>query len=343
MPDYVLHLSDLHFGADHGFLMPGQQISPGEIESDIADAIANDLLHQKIAGIAGVVVSGDIMTYAKWVDHAKSAFDVLRKLCGLIGVSHDNVFFVPGNHDYEWYEEKEAGKITRKLLADARAPEAGLQFGHVVQFNNFVTQFREKAPFDIPSVHSLQLSNYVLRLGLIDSCRITSTKFHDYGYVSLGQMKDLFGKLRKIEHGVEVRAVVLHHHVLSIIPAEPPKDEASVSVTLDASRLIEHSLASGVSFFLHGHQHYPCVSRVNKSIIGANGADGLAANDVYVLSSGSASVKRTRMSPHVSNTYSIIEFKAEEAIVTIRKIYSDGAEGGTLLQANVPLQLHRRA
>jgi 3',5'-cyclic AMP phosphodiesterase CpdA len=98
---YILHLSDLHFGSDHGFLMPGQAPIPGNIERDIADTIADDLKSQNVEDVAAVIISGDLMTHAHWVDHGEGAYKILTKMCERINISPAKVFIIPGNHDYE--------------------------------------------------------------------------------------------------------------------------------------------------------------------------------------------------------------------------------------------------
>ena len=336
MPPHILHLSDLHFGTDHGFRMPDQAHVPGEIEVDIADAIADDLELQEIGDFAAMIISGDLMTHARWVDYGIDAYKVLTKLCRRIRLERERVFIVPGNHDYEWYIAKRK-KMVRKALRPQRADEAAVNFGHQVQFTNFLRQFHGENAYQIPSVRIVQLPDYALKIGLLDSCKISATKFHEYGYLSLGQIKVLMENFQGHLQRREVRAIVLHHHVTSIIPAEPPTDEPSISVTLDAARLLDHSLSTGISFFLHGHQHYPCVTRINKSHQVGGAITGLAEHDTYVLSAGSASVKRTRLMQHIPNTYSLITLLADIASVRIRQIYSNGTQGSTYLEKEFPL------
>jgi hypothetical protein len=213
-------------------------------------------------------------------------------------------------------------------------------FGHEVHFRNFVNKFYGRADYKIPSLQSIQLSTYTLKVGLLDSCKITPTKFHEYGYLSLGQTKALMNSFGENLQPSEVRIVALHHHVTSVVPAEPPSNEASISVTLDAARLLDLSMPVGISFFLHGHQHYPCVTRINKSFPLDGSITALADHDTYILSGGSVGVKRSRLMQHVSNTYTLIKLEPETASVIIRRIFSNGMDGSTYLQSKIPLFVH---
>ena len=278
------------------------------------------------------------MTHARWVEYGGAAFDGLCKLCTSLNLDHDKVFIVPGNYDYEWYTQQK-DSWTRKVLMPGKAASEALRFGHTVHFDNFLTQFHGDKKYDFPSVQAVQLENYVIKVALLDSCRLVPTKFHEYGYLSLGQIKPLTQMFQGTPQTAEVRVMVLHHHVTSVIPAEPPSDEASISVTLDAARLIDTALPAGVSFILHGHQHYPCITRMNKSYREEGTLTALSPHDTYVLSGGSASVRRPRLAQHIPNTYSIITLLADQALVRIRQIYSDGTDGSKFLELAFPLHI----
>lgn len=169
MPSHILHLSDLHFGADHGFLMPGRNPVPGEIETDLADAVAEDLSLQHINEVAGVIISGDFMTHARWVDHLQHAYDILVKLCDRINLDRRRLFIVPGNHDYDWYQERD-GKVLRRTLAAEQADPSAIRYGHEVQFNHFMERICGDRRQDFPQMHSLELNDYVLEIGLLELC-----------------------------------------------------------------------------------------------------------------------------------------------------------------------------
>jgi 3',5'-cyclic AMP phosphodiesterase CpdA len=337
---HILHLSDLHFGADHGFRMPGATPVPGEKELELVDAVVEDLKKQRINKVNSIIISGDLMTHARWVEYGEAAFDGLCKLCNSLNLNHDKVLIVPGNHDYEWYTQ-EKDRWTRNVLMPRKASSEALRFGHTVHFDNFLNQFYGNEKHEFPSLKTIHLENYTLKVALLDSCKLVPTKFHEYGYLSLGQIKPLIQMFEETPQPAEVRVMVLHHHVTSVIPAEPPSDEASVSVTLDAARLIDTALPAGVSFILHGHQHYPCITRINKSYREEGNLTALGSHDTYVLSGGSASVRRPRLAQHIPNTYSVITLRDGEALVRIRQIYSDGTDGSKFLEVALPLHIYR--
>ena len=40
-----------------------------------------------------------------------------------------------------------------------------------------------------------QGDKFRIKLGLLDSCKLVPSQFHEYGYLSLGQIKDLMNKI----------------------------------------------------------------------------------------------------------------------------------------------------
>jgi predicted phosphodiesterase len=116
--------------------MPGAAAVPGEKELDLADAIAEDLGRQKIDHVALVIISGDLMTHARWVEYGEAAFEGLAKLCKSLGLERDKISIVPGNHDYEWYTQ-ERDTWTRKALMPGKASSEAVRFGHTVHFRQF--------------------------------------------------------------------------------------------------------------------------------------------------------------------------------------------------------------
>lgn len=334
----IVHISDLHFGSDHGFAMPGKDPIVGDAEFDLADVIATDIELQHVSAHA-LVVSGDIVSHATWKEHRGAALSVLGKLADRLGIPRECVYIVPGNHDYEWYERNTAGTLTRKMLK----PDTTSDFTHEVHFNAFIERFYGQRRSLTGEVFKIRGEGFSLKMGLMDSCKLVASQFHEYGYLSFGQIKDVMRKFEDDYDGPEIRAVVLHHHLNSIVPAEPPRQDADVSVTLDACRLIDRALDTGVGLVLHGHQHYPCVGRVSKSRFLNRALSLPNGTGICVVSAGSAGVRRDRRGSDVPNTYSILSLGIKASKIKIRAIFADGEEGSTLLETALPVDVYVRA
>jgi 3',5'-cyclic AMP phosphodiesterase CpdA len=331
---HILHVSDLHFGKDHGFRLTSAPEIPGEREKELADAVVDDLQHLNVASIDGIVVSGDLMTHGLWKDSKDDVVAGLNRFCQRLTVERNRILIVPGNHDYEWYTDGE--NPVRKALTPNNA--AGVAPGHAVQFNNFLQEFYKndfhRGPY--PKICVVPMSEYCLKIGLLDSCRITPTKFHEYGFLSSGQIKELIALFNQHPYGREVRMISLHHHVTSVLPTEPFQEQPSVSVTLDAGNLLNYSLLAQIGLIVHGHQHYPCVTQVNK-LLRTGGTTAFADNGILILSGGSTGVKRERLPLGVGNTYTLISFEGQDVTITIREIYANGEDGRLYFRKRFPL------
>ncbi len=333
----LLHISDVHFGSDHGFWVDGKDPEPGGAEIDLAGVLLEDLKAQGESRIDGLIVSGDLMTHARWLEHVDDALRFVTKICDSLNLSRERVYIIPGNHDYEWYQEDAQGAFARKTLTTNQMAS----FAHEVHYRSFLKSFYTDDQIMAGEVFEIAAEKFRVKIGLLNYCKLVPSKFHEYGYLSLGQIKALMKKMDAPAQEPEIRIVVMHHHISSIVPVEPPREKADVSVTLDAGRLIDYALDSGVGLVLHGHQHYPCITRMSKTKFANFQMQRFEADSgIYILSAGSAGVKGTRRTPNIPNTYSIISLSPAESRVKIRAISPAGQDGCTVVDTSIPLRVH---
>lgn len=335
----VLHLSDLHIGHEHGFLLPGQAIQIGHKEKTLVDAIEEDLSAQNVPSIAAIIISGDLTSNGQWKKNQGHVLRVLEDLCGRLQVPRERCLIVPGNHDYEWYEEGEQEQAIRKVLTPqpGQAPAVATDYSHETAFRTFFSHFYNvPVTAQIDRVVTIALGPYELGVGLLDSCKLTSTALHEYGYVDRTHLKRVIRDLGTSSQTKRLRILVLHHHVIPVVPTEEAKVPA-VSVTLNAGELIEKVVQAGVSFVLHGHQHVPGISRIDRMVCSNDTWRGLESYGVVILSAGSAGIEAKRRRPDIPNTYSIIRFEADSVEVVFRKIRPVGDPWGDYLKKEFPL------
>lgn len=99
-PTHVLHLSDLH-------------IETADQATEWYSQLAADLRQQGVEGLAGVVVSGDIVQRAMPSEYDAAA-SFLEKLMEGFSVSASSLAIVPGNHDVSWSASRSAYQLRRK-------------------------------------------------------------------------------------------------------------------------------------------------------------------------------------------------------------------------------------
>lgn len=328
VPSVAIHVSDLHFGDEHAFRFDGTPTKQGGPDVDLARAIVDDVNRLPISGKVGVlIVSGDLTTKARWdadfMDRVVAAMEVLRT--GL-GVPKDRVLVIPGNHDFS------RPALDSKLEPEKAAQRSAVRYDHEDKFRIFLNQWLDrKVSLPLSRCVHFPCDGFDLCVGALNSSGLTATEFTEYGYIG----DALEEVLREMEiSGPSIKILVLHHHLIPIAYVEIPS-KRGVSLTLDASKVLELAQKSGVQLVLHGHQHIPKVVRTAQAYFANGGWRGLDDEDVFILSSGSAG--STRIDAGLVNTYSVLEFGQEATRVTYRKLDPMGRELGDLIAVPLPV------
>lgn len=276
----ILHLSDIHFGVDFGF--PKSE-GPGKIPLlEILDRNLRD----DPPGL--IVVSGDITSRADVSILQDQGLRFLNDLARVLKVPKECFVIVPGNHDI------------------ALQSYTATDYSHETAFNLFVKEFYGR-PMKCPEVRRFELGNKrTIELLAINSVRLRHTSEKQFGYVQWRLYED---KLRSSKRNPEdFRVAVLHHH---LVPAsreeslDPNYPEAAVSLTLDAGAVVEGLQANGYHLTLHGHQHVPAITRIDRGAP-VDGNVKLSENGgLVVVAAGSAGTKRLSDEMR-DNSYNII-------------------------------------
>jgi len=97
----ILHLSDLHFGAD-------KQSDPAADAEKWYGQLVDDLCRElKCERLDAVIISGDIGNFSEPGEY-KAAKLFLDKLCKKFSLDASHLVIVPGNHDLNWKLSKKA-------------------------------------------------------------------------------------------------------------------------------------------------------------------------------------------------------------------------------------------
>lgn len=303
--DFVVHVSDLHFGADHGFprnRRVGEELLITRLQQDL-----RNLCGDRHPGL--VIVSGDLTSQADANALDIEALDFLNAIHRELHVPREAILVIPGNHDF---------RLTHYEPTD---------FSHERPFNQMLREFygnydpnERIRRFSFPSGHRAEFL-------LINSVRLRKVEETNYGYVEWSLYDD---RLRAIPRDPDVtRVAVLHHHLVSMAKEEfYDKDykHAAISTTLDSGAVIEGLQAHGFRLVLHGHQHVPGIAKISRGIIDADSAL-LPRPDLFILSAGSAGAKVERLTPLMrDNSYNLLNFGHDEIRIDVRR-YNPGLPG----------------
>jgi calcineurin-like phosphoesterase family protein len=295
----ILHISDLHFGADSGFA----SLAIGGCT--LEEILITDLAQEGINDVGLLVVSGDLTTRADETalnTKCASFIDALRRALGL---TRGEVIIIPGNHD---------------IPLEQGDP---VDYSHEKPFKDFLHRYFDK-PIDYPSLTAYRLPDgRVLDVLSLNSVRLRRKELKDFGYVEWGLADRL---LRSIpaRDGAVTRLAIMHHHLVPSPRTElvDPHEPHQVSVALDAGEVIEGLQRYNFELVLHGHQHVAAVTCVGRGRIRSGSAPILVGHDapILVLAAGSAGAKSARLDPQMpTNSYSVYRFEGRKLMIRARQ------------------------
>lgn len=216
----VLHLSDLHFGADYGFLIQGERAEIGDGRRTLTECVVVDLERIGLNNdIAAVIVTGDFITQGNWNDRIRGAalkeFEALRSALRL---TQQQIIAVPGNHDIVRYPDSVEIDI-REL---AVAGQTNLQ--HEREFRTFVDELIDRNwKESLNYVRQISLGTVDFQVCALNSCTITATKWREYGYVGTGGVDAIRTLARMPIERATFRFIALHHHLLPVAEVQVPR------------------------------------------------------------------------------------------------------------------------
>lgn len=294
--DYILHLSDIHFGDDFGF--PSASLpNKRPLLNIISDYILNELKEK----VGLLIISGDITSRGDGNVLLNQGLLFLNDLCDVLKINKEAVIIIPGNHDiplqsanFKDYSHENTFRIFMEQFYGTKKEHFGLDF------------------FEFPCGINVD----ILR---INSVKLRKKEESNYGYVDWFHYKNLLAS-HKLDGDIKI--AVIHHHLVSM-PIEETLDPnytyASISVTIDSGRVIEGLQRNGFDFVLNGHQHIPGITRITRGVINdTNLVDMNDRKQLTILSAGSAGVKDERFSEEMKyNSFSVYLMKPDSLYIEV--------------------------
>jgi len=320
-------LSDLHFGEDYEFLLQGETQQIGGQKNTLTACLVEDLKRLGLDNdIGAILVTGDFTSNGDWSDavigNIVSEMTALRE--GL-GVEKNALFALPGNHDVVRYAE------TETIDPAKMAVEKQVTFKHERDFRIFLNELLDRDVKDpLDRVEVVPFKQADLRIAVLNSCRILATKWTEYGYVGPTGCSVIEGLAENKVDRKTYRMIAVHHHLLPVNHVETPSQKG-VSLSLDATKILETAQKAGVQIAIHGHQHMPHIARYQSVPL----MGGKETPAITIVSNGSSGVSSKRRPGEERNTYCILTFTGEAVHLKMRELRSDMKEGNSLYDAPV--------
>jgi 3',5'-cyclic AMP phosphodiesterase CpdA len=309
----ILHLSDVHFGPHCQFVSPDTR--QPLLAANLAAAKLLELVTKihSTPNISAVVISGDLSWQNRKEEFAIAA-QFVQEISSALGVPRGNFVTIPGNHDIRWSEGTTQGASGFKFLIRELAEKEYRMFYKStfgLDPNLFLT--------DVKVFHDERIAI----VGL-NSCRLHSKRDAGLGYVGSDQIEVVIRALRadpiyaKAEDEF-IKIAVLHHHLLPMQDLDlgeldkPPADR-KLTLTIDASNVLEQLMADNFALVLHGHQHLPFCAIERRLRVGTVGASfpTLADARIGVWAAGSYAVSP----PHATHNHlQIIDIERSKVVI----------------------------
>ena len=301
----IVHLSDLHFGADFGF-----PATDGPGSYSLLTILENDLKRLVGTDIGLLVISGDTTSRGDAGPLFIVAKPFLHQLCSRIGLDPSQVVIVPGNHDISYRD-------------------FSLTYDHEAAFNEFLTSFYGRPRSAIELLRFKLPSGQLVEILPINSIKLRTQETSNYGWVEWQAYEKLLESLPPAGKR-DLRIAVIHHHLVPTLREErlpdPDYPFASVSVTLNAASIIEGLQKHGFKLVLHGHHHTPALNRVSRGRHGDGTLELCGYEDaLYVAAGGSAGARASRIDGDIrDNTYSVFSIENDGLPLMVRQFNPSG-------------------
>jgi small GTP-binding protein len=243
---HILHLSDLHIANEEQ-----AKIYRARLETDLIQGL-------NVKRLEYLVISGDIANHST-EDEYRAAFSLVDGLVKRFGLDASRVVVVPGNHDLNWEESKNAYQFTYNPLP--KPLKEGQYFSggdegvllcneelYQKRFNRFSEYFYKKVypGKEYPLKYSDQYllverpNDHILFLGL-NSCWQIDHYFKSRASINMHALSQILDKLQDDKYDGWLKMAVWHHPVTG---REMMNDEFMELLTLH-----------GFQVCLHGHIH----------------------------------------------------------------------------------------
>jgi predicted phosphodiesterase len=292
----LLVISDLHVGAK----ARAQEFStvPDDMACRNTPNFLKDfeeLVEQKTIEVTHILIAGDITQTAAH-DEFELAAKNIKEISRILNVSDNNIFFIPGNHDGSWSDEKnsieknepEHLSITKKYMN--------------IQNHPYFKELLDKAAFkDLYSspFGSIWINDELVVVGINSSARDSADNDVHHGSVHLDDLQVIKNQLDECNISNKVKVLLTHHHPKNYTDRTFTDNDFSIMMNADA--LLRFTTEAEFDLIVHGHKHIPRFDIHSDSL----------NHPVVALSAGSFTASLKDYHNGVPNFFHIIEVEGK--------------------------------
>lgn len=318
---HLLWLSDIHFSTDHHLFPLNKGIQTG---NKLAEAIRKDLETQSIREVGGIIITGDLSWRA-----SEEEFSLVRSFLDDImswsSLTPNKIILCPGNHDIAFSDKPwEKGALVTETSAESKK-----------HFEQFYTDLFSVVPksFLVSGRRFLLARSFVVEIASLNSSSLRQTEdvFQGQGFIGEEQRNFVAAEMGWRESDENTprpfRIVLLHHHLVPIIPDELAVYDQRSSLVYDAGALCNWAVKHRVNLVLHGHMHHTKVVKETRSLRLTQG--NTQWHEFVIASLGSTGVDLSHNNLDRRNVYGLLEFSTKGVRLQIREIHPKDLDQST--------------
>ena len=327
----LLWLSDLHFSTDHHEFPLEEGAQSG---NKLAEAIRKDLEVQCISEVGGIIITGDLTWKASEEEFAlvRSFLDDIMSWSTL---TPSQIILCPGNHDIA-FSDKPWEKGAPITEATGESKKFFKQF-YIDLFSVTPNQYLASGR------RFLLARSFVVEIAGLNSSHLRQTEnvFQGHGFIGEKQRSHVATEMSwggpDANMPSPFRVVLLHHHLVPVIPEELAVYEQPSSLVYDAGALCNWVVKHRVNLVLHGHMHHTKVVKEARSLGLVEG--NTQWHEFAVASLGSTGVDLSHNQLDRRNVYGLLEFFGRSVRLRIREVHSkdpDQPVEPTIVNVEIP-------
>lgn len=292
----LLVLSDLHIGSKaraQDFSTAPDDMACRNTPNFIQDF--SDLVKSKNIEATHILIAGDITQTASY-EEFELASKKIKAIANLLNVEDKKIYFIPGNHDSCWRDEKGSIDNGEPLELTIKKKYANLEqnqfFSHLL--NNATFQDMYSSPYG-----SIWDSEDITVVGINSSARDGAQATVHHGSIDLKDLETIREELCELDTKDKVKILLTHHHPKNYTDRTFQDNDFSIMQNADA--FLRFATKSEFDVIVHGHKHIPRFDIHSDSL----------NYPIVALSAGSFSASLKDYHNGVANFFHVIEIEGK--------------------------------
>ncbi|MDW6003302.1 metallophosphoesterase family protein [Vibrio mangrovi] len=292
----LLILSDLHVGSKaraQDFSTSPDDMACRNTPDFFKDF--SELIKKESIDVTHILIAGDITQTAAYNEFELAAKNI-EAIADLLQVGKECIYFIPGNHDSNWNDEKSSIENNEPTELTIKKKYTNLEqnkfFANLL--GNAVFQDMYSSPYG-----SIWNSEEIVIVGINSSVRDGTTSDVHHGSIEPNDLNKINGELDKLDTKNKVKVLLTHHHPKNY--TDRTFQDSDFSIMQNADAFLRFATTNEFDVIVHGHKHIPRFDIHSDAL----------NYPVVALSAGSFSASLKDYHNGVANFFHIIEVEGK--------------------------------